>query len=221
MSASDTRPKTALEIASAAILAGGASRRFGRDKALEPVDGGALVARAADAARAAFDDVFLVADDTEAYAFVGLPVHPDARPGLGPLGGLLTALEIARHPWTFLVACDMPFAEAHVMRAMFDLTGGAASDADAVVVHLEGRWHPLFALYHRRILETVRARADAGELALRGLVEAVRTHALDADAFAALGGRAATLANANTPDELTRLLAAVDEPDGAPEGRKT
>src|ERR1043166_4342024 len=103
---------------SVAILAGGESRRFGSNKALADFEGETLVGRAARRLGPLTNDLFLVANDPAPYAFLGLVVHPDDRPGHGPLSGLHAALLRARHEWTFLVACDMPHASPAVAEAM-------------------------------------------------------------------------------------------------------
>ena len=92
-----------------AVLAGGASRRMGSDKAFAEVGGRPLVARAADTlARAGADPVAVVGGDAAGLARLGLHRVPDRWPGEGPLGGLITALDTSPRPVTVIVACDLP-----------------------------------------------------------------------------------------------------------------
>ena len=74
-----------------AVLAGGQSRRMGRDKALLPLGDQTLIERVIAATRPLGYPCFIVGDPAT-YTHLGLPVHPDRHPGLGPLGGLHTAL---------------------------------------------------------------------------------------------------------------------------------
>ena len=90
-----------------AVLAGGQSRRMGRDKALLPLGDQTLIERVIAAARPLACPCFIVGDPAT-YAHLGLPVHPDRHPGLGPLGGLHTALGATGAP-VLLLACDLPF----------------------------------------------------------------------------------------------------------------
>jgi molybdopterin-guanine dinucleotide biosynthesis protein A len=75
------------------ILAGGKSRRFGSDKALAMVEGRPLIARLADRVRPHVARVTVVAERVDKYAHLGLRTIGDVVAGLGPLGGLRTALE--------------------------------------------------------------------------------------------------------------------------------
>src|SRR5690606_29284970 len=116
-----------------AILAGGRNVRYGAPKALAMVDGARIIDRVMRALRAVTPDLILIANDADVYASVGLPMRPDARPGLGALGGIYTALLWAREagrPGILAVACDMPFLDT---RLLARLAGGAAHGADVVV----------------------------------------------------------------------------------------
>ena len=90
-----------------AVLAGGQSRRMGRDKALLQLGDQTLIERVLAAAHP-LGYPRLIIGDPAAYAHLGLPVHPDRHPGLGPLGGLYTALSTTDAP-VLLLACDLPF----------------------------------------------------------------------------------------------------------------
>lgn len=104
------------------VLAGGRSRRFGRDKAVEPVDGVAMAARVAAALRAAGAvDVVAVGGDVDRLVALGLTVWPDDAPGEGPLGGIVTALAragAAGHTVAVVVPCDLPWLDALTVTAV-------------------------------------------------------------------------------------------------------
>lgn len=98
-----------------AVLAGGASRRMGTDKALVPVDGEPMVARVVAALGAAgAKTVVLVGASREVADAVGLATVPDDDPGSGPLGGLSTALA-----WAAVRAGAATGEESDPLRAQF------------------------------------------------------------------------------------------------------
>ena len=107
-----------VEGATGAVLCGGGSRRMGRDKAVIVVAGETLLARAARTLSGVFDEVLVVGREAPPP---GLPPHvralADERPGLGPLGGIATALAAAGHEWVFVCACDMPLLDARAKRS--------------------------------------------------------------------------------------------------------
>src|SRR5437879_3536860 len=88
------------------ILAGGKSRRFGSDKARAILDGKPLILHVADALRPIASSLTVVADISGKYDDLALTTITDLQPGLGPLGGLFTALNDCRHPWLLLAPCD-------------------------------------------------------------------------------------------------------------------
>ena len=142
----------------AIILAGGRSRWFGRDKALEPIAGESMIRRvmrrAAEAVRA-FEIVVVVSSLERA---AGLPLDPDHRiaavsfPGRGPLGGIYTGLLAARTEWALVVACDMPLLSTPLLWHMSQFRVGM----DAVVTMVGGRPEPTHAFHSRRCLPASR-----------------------------------------------------------------
>lgn len=90
-----------------AILAGGASRRFGRDKALAPIDGRPMLAHVAERLGVQCDALVVIGRDWPKLERVDdLPA-----PGLGPLGGLAGALAYAERNGFDAVltsGCDLP-----------------------------------------------------------------------------------------------------------------
>ncbi len=91
---------------SVAVLAGGSSRRMGRDKALIEIDGETMVARVLAEAHKSAATVAVVVG-REPGLWDGIVSVPDRFPGEGPLGGLLTALETSSTDVVVLIPCDL------------------------------------------------------------------------------------------------------------------
>ena len=142
------------------VLAGGASSRMGRDKALLPVRNGTLLQKIAGEVLAAAGSVTVIAPP-ERYGSLGLHVIPDSNPGQGPLGGIHTALSVTIADWNLVVACDMPGIGAAFLEQLF--AEAETSDADCLIPHnAEGRPEPLCAVYNRRCLPGIAAAIAAG-----------------------------------------------------------
>ncbi|MCP3853796.1 MAG: molybdenum cofactor guanylyltransferase [Actinomycetia bacterium] len=95
-----------------AVLAGGASRRMGTDKAFIPVDGVPMVQRVATALTAAgARRVVVIGGDQARLAGLGLDSVADPDPGLGPLAALATALALLPGP-TVVLPCDLTRPDA-------------------------------------------------------------------------------------------------------------
>jgi molybdopterin-guanine dinucleotide biosynthesis protein A len=105
-----------------AILAGGAGRRMGRDKALVELGGRPLIAHVAIALAAAGCEPIAVG---RAEPVAGIPAIPDDS-GQGPAAGLLTALRVAGGRPVFLVATDQPLLRSETVAALLQVRGAAA-----------------------------------------------------------------------------------------------
>ncbi len=108
------------------VLAGGDSRRFGSPKALARLHGRPLWRLAADRLRSVCPRVTVVANDARVAREVsagegGLEVRPDLKKGLGPLGGVATALALASESGldgALVLAVDMPWVEKTALRGL-------------------------------------------------------------------------------------------------------
>jgi molybdopterin-guanine dinucleotide biosynthesis protein A len=161
--------------ASALILCGGQSSRFGSDKALALFEGQALIARAAQAARSRFAHVALVAKDAAVYAAhaSGAALVNDGAAASTPLAGLAAGLAWAPTELVFATAVDMPFAfDDRLVAALFEQIAHRA----AAVPQQGGALQPLCSLWRRSsALGAARTllEQNAGPRALARAVDAV------------------------------------------------
>ena len=121
---------------------------MGRDKALLPFRGSTLAQTVAEAVRTATGNVALVGSSRR-YGHLRCGRVPDVYPGEGPLGGILTALQVSKADWNLIVACDMPRLSAGFLRQLLDAADHCGGDA-LVPADPSGRLEPLCAVYHRR-----------------------------------------------------------------------
>jgi molybdopterin-guanine dinucleotide biosynthesis protein A len=192
------------------IQAGGRSARMGgQPKALMELGGRRIIDRVADVVRRVADDVLVVTNTPDLYAWLGLPMVPDAFPDHGSLGGIYSGLRAAAGDVAFTVACDMPFLMPEVARLVIDRAG----EADVVAPKVGERWETLHACYAKECLPPMEARLRAGCLKVVGLYDEVRVLAIEAGAVARFRAPEVVFMNVNTPDELEaarRLLPALE-----------
>ena len=184
----------------ALILAGGASKRMGADKAFLDVDGVPLIARVYAVLAPLFAEV-LIAAGTETPGRGPFPARVlyDATPGQGPLGGLVTGLKAARTPWVFMVACDMPNLDPKVIAR---IVAERAEGLLAVVPESPGGPESCHALYARAALPLIEAAMAEGERAPYRLFGRLRARLIPKAEIAAIDPTFRSLANLNTPDDL-------------------
>ena len=190
----------------AVILAGGRSRRFGRDKAVASFAGEPMIRRviwrAAGAVNAA--EVVVVVSTMERAR--ELPLDPehrvavDAFPDGGALGAIYTGLLSSRTEWALVTACDMPFLSAPLLRHMAHCRGGV----DAVVPAPAGRPEPTHALYSRRCLPVIKDRLLAGELKASGFIDQVDVQYLPDDELRRFDPELLSFFNVNRQEDMTR-----------------
>jgi molybdenum cofactor guanylyltransferase len=186
---------------SAIILAGGQSRRMGRDKALIDYQGQPIIAHVSRTLRAVSDDIVIVSNRADAYSSFGARVVPDYEPPSGPLGGIAVGLQAVQHDRSIVVACDMPFLNVTLLRWLVDLGG----EFDAVVPQTGTEFEPLHAVYRRACYHPIVQRLERGERRVISFFADVRLRAVPEGEWRAIDPDGRSLVNLNTPDDLDRL----------------
>lgn len=145
---------------------------MGQDKAFLSIGGRPLVARVAEVLdRAGARRVVVIGGDEARLRALGLEARSDRYPGEGPLGGLLTGLEIIETDIAFVTACDHPTLDPELPRRLVE--GWSGSGALACVPVSGGVWQVLAALYHRDSSPALAARFASGERSLRRALAAI------------------------------------------------
>lgn len=196
-----------------AVLAGGESRRFGRNKALELFQGVRLIDRAVTNLKALCDPVMVVANDLMPYADLDVLLVRDVVPRFGPLAGIFTALYFSPHPWVFVRATDMPFLNLSLAQAMISLTH--TTPAEVIVLKKGENFEPLMALYHEHCLPHIRRCIAADRRQIISFYRSVRVHAVEESQWRRYDPEGRSLWNINTPEDWQCLLeqGSKSEPD--------
>lgn len=189
---------------SGVILAGGLSRRLGRDKAVEPVDGVPLIGRVMSRLSKVSQQTVVVVNEAGRVAALPLPASAktavDIYPDKGSLGGIFTGLSAADGEWAFVVSCDMPFLNTKLLARMLSLREGF----DVVVPVIDGRPEPTHALYNKACLPHMQRRLEADELKIIGFFEEVRVFYLAEEELDRLDPDRLSFFNVNTQKDLDR-----------------
>lgn len=158
------------------VLAGGASRRFGSDKRLVPIDGVPLLRRAVDTVAAVCDEVVVAtAADRPLPPELELPpgvrVVVDAAGDAGPLAGLAAGFTAAAHDVVVVLGGDHGWADPSTLTRLCDTLRSGAPTTQAAVLEVDGRLQPLAAAYRRSVSTVVRARLDTGDRRAAALLD--------------------------------------------------
>jgi molybdopterin-guanine dinucleotide biosynthesis protein A len=180
------------------VVAGGRSRRMGRDKALLPLGEIDLLGHAIARLRAVTDDVRVLCGPEPRYLDRGAAVLTDVVPDAGPLAGVLSGLgAVPGAPGLFL-AVDLPQVPVSLLARLVALADGW----DAVVPVSPRGPEPLCAVYGPACLEPVRLRVAAGDLEMTSFWPDVRVRQVPPEELARHGDPAGLFRNLNTPADL-------------------
>jgi FdhD protein len=187
----------------AVILAGGRSSRMGSNKALLPYRGGRFIEAIHRQLAELFDEVLLVTNTPEQYAFLPCRKVPDLFPGQGALAGLHAGLHHAATPHIFAVACDMPYLNDTLIRRLSQLR----SEADVVIPEGDHGAEPLHALYGKACLFPMAEALAADERRIVNFFPEVRVKRFSREQVAIIDPSFDSFRNINTPDDYYRLRA--------------
>jgi molybdopterin-guanine dinucleotide biosynthesis protein A len=152
---------------SAVLLAGGESRRMGRDKAGVVVDDEPLWRRQLRILRdLGPEKVFVSARTKSSWLPDDTELLLDEPPSRGPLSGLTKAFARMRTSHLLVLAVDMPFMTREQLRFLCSL----ATEGCGVVSAIGERAEPLAAIYPREAAPDFIAALDGADLSLQPLV---------------------------------------------------
>lgn len=195
----------------AIILAGGKSSRMGTNKAVLPLGGQPVIERIVGQLQKVTGDIFISCGHSSVYAYLGLPLLQDIYPGCGPLAGLHAGLSASPHPWNLVVSCDMPFVNASLFRYLAEQAleleeqGGeiCGKRIEAVIPNVNGRVHPLLAMYHCSVLPGLERTLNEGGLKVNHWSSGLAAQYITGEELSRASGLPAELAafNMNRPED--------------------
>lgn len=148
---------------SAAIIAGGKSRRFGAPKALARLGGQSLLDHALRLAGQISSRVLLNYGETDLYAGMNVPLVADVFPGCGPLGGIYSVLQAAQTPLVAVLPCDLPLLPAQVYRLLFV----RRQENRPAIARSQRGLEPLVSIWPTTLARELEARLRKGDFALQ------------------------------------------------------
>lgn len=184
-----------------AIIAGGKSSRMGTNKAFVEIGGQTLIERIIERTKdIGQQETILITNTPDEYKHLNLPMYADVVTDSGSLGGIYTAIYHSQTSHTIVIACDMPFISADVLRFMMS----KAINTDVVVPTVEGYPQGLHAIYSQKCLDPIRQKIEQKRLKVIGFYDDVRVTHLDENQLAEFNADGLAFMNVNTPEELDK-----------------
>ncbi|MFZ1747515.1 MAG: molybdenum cofactor guanylyltransferase [Nitrospirales bacterium] len=184
---------------SGVVLAGGESRRMGKDKRNLEWGGTKFLDKVCLTLGELFDEIILVTA-IEDYPCGHLPVRlvTDAIPHKGSLGGMFTGIKEASHCSVFVVACDMPFLNSLVISRLC-----ALPESDVLIVKLSTGYQPLHARYSKRCSLIMEKMIQEGNLRIQSLIQdpSLSIQIVEESLFQDIDPHGYSFLNINTPSD--------------------
>ena len=148
------------------VLAGGKSRRMGRDKALIVLKNRTFLEHVVCALKPMVDEIFIVSDNPE-HQIENFSRVPDKFVDGGPIAGIYTGLIHSKSENNIVLSCDVPLISSSVLEILLD---NNEDNYDVVQLKDQENYYPLIALYKKRIAPYFLTLLNKGE---RKLMHAV------------------------------------------------
>jgi molybdopterin-guanine dinucleotide biosynthesis protein A len=184
------------------VLAGGASSRFGSDKALARLGEETVLSRICTLIENVTGRLSVVAA-TNRYFDLGYSIVPDRWPGEGPLGGIITALRATAETnggeWNLIVSCDMPFLTREWLSYLVERA--LATDVEVIVARSKHGLEPLCACWRTAAAAKLRDAFDGGVRKVTEAMKPLRMEVLDETQWKRFDTAGKLFWNMNTPQD--------------------
>jgi molybdopterin-guanine dinucleotide biosynthesis protein A len=187
---------------SSIILAGGKSTRLGHDKVLETVGNTSLLEQVASCIDPLSKEIIIVTAKERTFSQLAnrpkIKIVSDIFPGQGSLGGIYTGLVKSDSFYNLVVAADMPFVNAPLLKYMIGICEGY----DFVLPRVNGLFEPLHAIYSKNCITPIEALLNQGKKVIVELFKYVKVKYIEADEVDKFDPQHLSFFNINTKEEL-------------------
>jgi molybdopterin-guanine dinucleotide biosynthesis protein A len=187
---------------SSIVLAGGKSTRLGHDKVLEKIGNTSLLEQVISRVGTLSEEIIIVT--AKERTFTELVSHPEIQivsdifPGQGSLGGIYTGLVKSASFYNLVVAVDMPFVNADLLRYMIGISEGF----DFVLPRVNGLYEPLHAIYSKNCIKPIEKILGQGKKTIIELFKYVKVRYVEAEEIDRYDPQHLSFFNINTSEEL-------------------
>jgi len=175
------------------ILAGGKSRRMGRDKAQIIFDNQSFLDNTVRLVENFTNDIVISSNQSPVTYY---PVIADIYKNVGPIGGLFTGLQAVKNDFVLVLPVDMPLLNKTVLNYLLEHIN---PNKKINVFHLNNRPQMLTGIYNKDVLPVIKKQIMQKDYKLQHLLHKVSFKLIDASPYKNV------FINVNSPDELNRL----------------
>lgn len=185
----------------AIILAGGESRRMGFNKAFIKIGGVPVIKRQVRLLKQIFKKIIIVTNQPQKYKLRGVKVVCDIVPRCGPLAGIYSGLLASDSFHNFVVACDMPFINASLIKYLLK----NKNNYDMLIPQINKENHPLFGLYSKNCIPVIEEKLRQHILKVITILPKVKSRFLSRQEIRRFDKGMLSLVNVNTQEDLKKV----------------
>ena len=192
-------------MATGIILAGGASTRMPGDKAFMEVGGRRVIDIQLEVTESLFEETLIVGnaervDSLSVYRGSGVRVVEEPVSGKGPLGGILSGLQLSGTEENFVFACDMPFISREAIGFLLE----RLDDYQVAVPRTPKGLEPLHAAYHRDCIPVIERQLDYGNLKVTAFYHQVSVNYVQWEEMLRLDPTGRLVLNINSLEDMRK-----------------
>ena len=155
--------------ATAFVLMGGKSERFGSPKWEMDINGKTVLDRIWDSCTK-FENRFVIGKNKPSG--LSKPFIQDELKINAPINGLYTALKNSTTDWVFLISCDLPLVESDIFLKLWE---SRLEKCETVIPVSDGKIQVTCGIYHKRILPKMECEIQKENYSLIKLLEKLKT----------------------------------------------
>ena len=189
----------------AALIAGGKSKRFGSPKQNAVYNGKLLLDLAIEKISHISEDAIIVGDLKRSALKNPIPVFKDLVEDCGPIGGIYTALHFSHKKWVAILPVDMPLLPISVYRFLY----ASCEEGRPIVAKSESGIEPLVSLWPIENLAAMKNQINKNDFRLHFLLKML--NAVEMDLSRVPGYNSLWFENINYKNDLKSLETSLDK----------
>lgn len=207
----------------AIILAGGKSKRMGKEKALLHIGDRTIIDVLVEKLKSRFPKIILSTNSPGSFAFLKIPMVEDFYKNVGPIGGIHAGLTESDTEKNFIISCDLPL----MSEEMIDYICNYKSSSKIIVCKTGDYIEPAFGIYSKDIVEDIEVTLNLNlqyglsprDVSIQNIIEKIGAEIIDAAKLPFYNED--LFYNMNTFEDYIYVTKKLGVPDKFNEGRKT
>ncbi len=191
------------------LLAGGQSKRMGKDKAFLKLQDKTFLRLILESVDNYCDEIVIVGNKEKKVYLkeaenlkASIKFTKDLYPYQGPLNGIISAVDHISADYVFVATCDTPLIKGQII----SLLQSYIDDYDTVVPVINGKIQPLNTLYKKLSLKKAKDLFLSGERSLFSLIQSLNTRYLDENCIRSIDKNLSSYWSINTPQDYEKLI---------------